>query len=66
MNSNTRVVGLLASGLEAAEGAQVLAELYFAQQGRDPSNNDNYCRLLDWIKDVRRALGKQPNEKGQL
>ena len=59
--SHQRMVGLLASGLEAAEGAQVLADLYFEQTARDGYNNDNYCRLLDWIKDARRALGKQPN-----
>lgn len=61
--AHQRLVGLLASGLEAAEGAQVLADLYFEQTDRDGYNNDNYCRLLDWIKDTRRALGKQPNKK---
>jgi len=55
------MVGLLAAGLEAAEGARVLADCYFERDGRDGYNNDNYCRLLDWIKDARRALGKQPN-----
>lgn len=59
---SSELVGLLTAGLEAAEGAQVLAECYFDLQEREPSNNDNYCRLLDWMKDVRRVLGKQPNE----
>ncbi len=63
--SSSELVGLLAAGLEAAEGAQVLAECYFDLQEREPSNNDNYCRLLDWIKDARRALGKQPNDQAE-
>ncbi len=58
---SSELVGLLASGLEAAEGAQVVIEAKFANEDRDPHNNDNYCRLIDWMKDVRRALGKQPN-----
>lgn len=57
------MVGLLTAGLEAAEGARVLADCYFERDGRDGYNNDNYCRLLDWIKDARRALGKQPNTR---
>ena len=47
---------LLKRGLEAAEGAIVLAECFFDREGRDGCNNDNYCRLIDWIKDVRVAL----------
>lgn len=62
-DSVQRLVGLLEAGLEAAEGAQVLSECYFKLQEREPTNNDNYCRLLDWIKDARRALVKQPNVK---
>lgn len=58
----SELVGLLTSGLEAAEGAQVVMEAWCAE-GRDPFNNDNYCRLLDWMKDVRRALGKQPDDE---
>lgn len=57
---SSELVGLLTSGLEAAEGAQVVMEAWCAD-GRDPCNNDNYCRLLDWMKDVRRALREQPN-----
>lgn len=60
-NGGSELVSLLKSGLEAAEGAQVLAECYFDLQEREPTNNDNYCRLLDWMKDVRRALEKQYN-----
>jgi len=56
---------LLVRGIAAAEGAQVLAECYFERAGRDGFNNDNYCRLLDWLKDARRALGKQPNAPGE-
>ena len=55
------MVSLLADGIAAAEGAQVIAELYFEQQSRDPSNNDNYCRLMDWLKAARRHRDKQAN-----
>lgn len=58
-----RIVGLLAEGIAAAEGAQVIMEIYFSQQDRDPSNNDNYCRLMDWLKAARRYRDKQANEK---
>ena len=51
---------LLVRGISAAEGAQVLADCYFARAGRDGFNSANYCRLLDWLQDARRTLGKQP------
>ena len=46
------IVELLASGLAAAEGAQIVMEEW-CPAGCFPSNNDNYCRILDWMKDVR-------------
>jgi hypothetical protein len=49
------LLGLLASGLEAAEGAQVVMEAW-CSEGREPGVNDNYCRLIDWIKEVRQAI----------
>ena len=52
---------LLKRGLEAADGALVLANCYFERDGRDGCNNDNYCRLLDWMKDARAALDVTPN-----
>lgn len=60
-DSVQRMVGLLTDGIAAAEGAQVIIELYFQQQDRDPVNNDNYCRLLDWLKAARRHRDKQAN-----
>ncbi len=48
-----RLVILLTDGIAAAEGAQVIMELYFSDRDRDPSNNDNYCRLMDWLKASR-------------
>lgn len=40
---------MLASVVEALQGAQVLAGIYFESQASDPFNNDNYCRLLDCL-----------------
>lgn len=48
---------LLQRGIEAAEGALVLADCYFDQDGRDGYNNDNYCRLIDWLKEARQESG---------
>ena len=62
---SSEIVGLLARGLEAAEGAQVVMEAWCAE-GYDPFNNDNYCRLMNWMRDARRALGKQPNAPHEL
>jgi len=36
--ANTAMLGLI-----------VLADLYYERVGRDPYNNDNYCRAKDWI-----------------
>lgn len=49
---------LLVRGLEAAEGALVLADLYFGSNGEynDGLNNDNYCRLVDWIYAAKQEL----------
>lgn len=49
----THLRGLLAEGLKAAEGAQVIANCYFGEHGLDPCNNDNFCRLMDWIRVVK-------------
>ena len=43
----------IARGVQAAEGAKVIAE---AWAPGDPCNNDNYCRLLDWIKESKDQL----------
>ena len=40
----------LAEARVVAEGAQIVIEAMFSDVGRDPCNNDNYCRLMDWIK----------------
>lgn len=60
VHSNELVV-LLARGLQAAEGAQVVIEAKFDEEGRCPYNNDNYCRLLDWMGNARAALLNQQN-----
>jgi hypothetical protein len=57
------LVRLLASGIEAAEGAQVVIEAKFDAEGRCPYNSDNYCRLLDWMAEAKTALAKQPNDR---
>lgn len=36
--------------LFALHGAKVTIEALFDEQGRDASNNDNYCRVCDAIK----------------
>jgi hypothetical protein len=56
-----RMVSLLTDGIAAAEGAQAIMELYFENQDRDPHNNDNYCRLVDWLKAARRHRDEQAN-----
>ncbi len=40
---------LINDGVAAARGALVIMDSYFVITGVDPTNNDNYCRLLDWI-----------------
>ena len=47
----------LRSAVGAVMGLVVLADLYFERQGRDPYNNDNYCRAMDWLKTARAAMG---------
>lgn len=49
---------LLSDGFEAAEGAQVIMNLYFERDNRDPGNNTNYCRVVDWINKTRKVLRK--------
>jgi hypothetical protein len=39
----------LAEARKAIAGILVLADLYFERDGRDPYNNDNYCRAKDWM-----------------
>jgi hypothetical protein len=58
---SSELVLLLARGIEAAEGAQVVIEAKFDAEGRCPYNNDNYCKLLDWIGEAKSALAKQQN-----
>ena len=48
----------VAEAFAALNGAQVLAECYFADHGRDPANNDNYCRICDWLKAHTALAGK--------
>ena len=57
--SNSDPINLLISGLAAAEGARVLADCYFERDDRDGDNNDNYCRLCDWIEETKSFLEKQ-------
>lgn len=57
-----RMVSLLADGIKAAEGAQVIVEAYYEDDYRDPSNSDQYCKLMDWLKDARRQV-EQANAK---
>jgi len=57
-----RMVSLLTDGIAAAEGAQVVMEVFIISQNRDPSNNDNYCRLMDWLKAARRHRDEQAND----
>jgi hypothetical protein len=45
------IAGLIA----AIEGGLVLARCYFDGQGRDPSNNDNYCRMVDALAESARS-----------
>lgn len=33
----------------ALEGARVLIESFYADAGRDPSNNDTYCKIVDLL-----------------
>jgi len=56
-----RMVSLLADGIKAAEGAQVIVEAYYEDDYRDPSNSDQYCKLMDWLKDARRQM-EQAND----
>lgn len=35
----------------ALEGAQVLIESLYAGIGRDPSNSDSYCKIVDLLKE---------------
>lgn len=55
------LIRLLAKGLEATKGAQVIMNAYFERVNRDPYNNDNYCRLQDWMVNVQQVLKKQSN-----
>jgi hypothetical protein len=58
-------LSLLIDGIAAAEGAVVTIESLFQSVNRDPCNNDNYCRLKDWIAEARRfsaASGQNPGD----
>lgn len=50
-----RVMDLIATGTTAMEGARVLADCYFEQVQRDSCNSDNYCRMVDWLREARQA-----------
>lgn len=39
-----------AAAFDAAQGALVTMESWAYTMGIDPHNNDNYCRLKDWVK----------------
>jgi hypothetical protein len=59
---SSELVSLLADGIKAAEGAQVIMEAYYEDDYRDPCNSDQYCRLMDWLKAARRHQEKQAND----
>lgn len=40
--------------IEAAEGAVVTLEAWAESLGKEPTNNDNYCRLKDWLRDAKK------------
>ena len=41
--------------LAACEGAKVLIEVLYDDTGRDPYNNDNYCRVVDAIAKAKKG-----------
>ena len=40
---------------EALAGAASIMQIYFEDQGRDPSNNDNYCRVMDALAQLNQS-----------
>ena len=42
-----KLAAQLAALREAGVGARITIEAAYADAGRDPANNDNYCRLVD-------------------
>jgi hypothetical protein len=51
-DANAHLIAAAPDLYEACRGAVVTIEALFADLGRDPSNNDNYCRLKDVLLKV--------------
>lgn len=47
--------------LAACSGALVVMNAYFEKDGRDPYNNDNYCRVCDAIALAQPQVDEQEN-----
>ncbi len=56
------LLDIIREGVKAAEGACVTIEAIYANNGDEATNDDNYCRLMDWLSEARILVDKADKE----